>query len=467
MNPIAIIFGILLGLVALAVGLAVLVSFVLAGFGLVRDGQIAGRNLLQHRRRTLLLGAAIAGVALLFIGLWGTLTSMRETMLTSATTLMSGDVNIGGFYKVTAGQSAPVVTHYAEVEKVAKQALGDKLNYMVARGRGWAKLVSDTGSMQVGISGIDIAKEPGFKKIVQVIQGNIEDLAKPDTILIFEDQAKKLNVKVGDALTFSAPTSRGVNNTVDVRVAAIAQNVGLLSAWNTYIPSVTLRKLYDLREDATGAVFVYLKDVNQAKSVAATLRDALDKAGYKMMEPDPRAFFMKFQSVNREDWTGQKLDVTTWDEEVSFLSWILTGFGVISGILAVVLIAIIVVGIMNTMWIAVRERTREIGTLRAIGMQRTRVLTMFLAEALMLGLFAAGTGAVLAVLGAIGINAAHLKLPPFARVFLFSEHFHLALHPGSVVGIVLALAALATVASLYPAYRAARLKPVTAMYHVG
>jgi putative ABC transport system permease protein len=71
------------------------------------------------------------------------------------------------------------------------------------------------------------------------------------------------------------------------------------------------------------------------------------------------------------------------------------------------------------------------------------------------------------VLGAAGVNAANLKLPPFARVFLFSEHFHLALHAGSIIEIVLALAALTTLASLYPAYRAARLKPVTAMYHVG
>ena len=56
--------------------------------------------------------------------------------------------------------------------------------------------------------------------------------------------------------------------------------------------------------------------------------------------------------------------------------------------LIVILIAIIIIGIMNTMWIAIRERTREIGTLRAIGMHRREVLWMFLLESLMLGLFA-------------------------------------------------------------------------------
>ena len=79
---------------------------------------------------------------------------------------------------------------------------------------------------------------------------------------------------------------------------------------------------------------------------------------------------MKFETVNREDWTGQKLDVTTWEDEISFMTWTLTALQGLSFVLIVILIAIIVIGIMNTMWIAIRERTREIGTLRAIGMQR-------------------------------------------------------------------------------------------------
>ena len=110
------------------------------------------------------------------------------------------------------------------------------------------------------------------------------------------------------------------------------------------------------------------------------------------MAPDPRAFWMKFQSVAREDWTGQKLDVTTWEDEISFMTWTLKALQGLSVVLIVILIAIIIIGIMNTMWIAIRERTREIGTLRAIGMHRREVLWMFLLESLMLGLFAHGGG---------------------------------------------------------------------------
>ena len=47
-------------------------------------------------------------------------------------------------------------------------------------------------------------------------------------------------MKVDDVLTLSAPTDRGVNNTTDVRVAVIARNVGLLSAFSAFIQADTL-----------------------------------------------------------------------------------------------------------------------------------------------------------------------------------------------------------------------------------
>ena len=66
------------------------------------DLQIAIRSLLQHTRRTLFLGAAIAGITALLILLMALTNGIEETMLHSATTLTTGHVNVGGFYKVTA-----------------------------------------------------------------------------------------------------------------------------------------------------------------------------------------------------------------------------------------------------------------------------------------------------------------------------------------------------------------------------
>jgi putative ABC transport system permease protein len=427
---------------------------------------IAYRNLVQHSRRTFLLGGAILGVTALLVLLLGLLNGIRSTILESATTLMTGHVNVGGFFKVTAGAAAPVVTHYPEVLAVVRKEVPE-LDYVTQRGRGWAKVVSDTGSIQAGVGGIDIVHEPGFRKVVQVKEGSLDALAEPGTILIFDEQAEKLGVRVGDALTLSAYTLRGVANTVDVRVGVIARNVGLLSSWNTFVPDTTLRALYQMNDQATGALFLYLKNLKDVPRVQERLRTVLPAAGFQLMEPDPRAFWFKFQTVNREGWTGQKLDVTTWEDEISFINWSITAITWLSYTLVGILLVIIVVGLMNTLWIAIRERTREIGTLRAIGMQRTRVLAMFMTEAFTLSLAATLAGAAVGLLLCAVLNLAHLHAPVALQIFLMREELHLVVRPGAVVGAIALIAGSTTAIALFPSFLAARLQPVTAMHRVG
>ena len=125
-----------------------------------------------------------------------------------------------------------------------------------------------------------------------------------------------------------------------------------------------------------------------------------------------------------------------------------------------------ITGIINTMWIAIRERTREIGTLRAIGMQRGGVLRMFLYESFVLGLSARAPARWPGRSGA-AVNAAHIHVPLSVQLFLMSDRVQLALHVGGLVRAALFITLVTTLAALYPAYRAARLKPVSAMSHFG
>jgi len=427
---------------------------------------IAARNLFQHRRRTLLLGGAIGGVTALLVILLELSTGLRATILRSATTLMTGHVNVAGFYKVTAGQSAPVVTQYEKVLELVRQTVPE-IDFIVERSRGWAKVISDTGSIQAGIGGVEIRNEPGLHKVLRISEGSLDDLAQPNTILIFQDQAKKLDVKVGDTLTISAPTPRGTNNTLDLRVVAIAKDLGLLSAFNVFIPATSLRALYQLREDTTGALMIYLKDIRLVPAVHARLRNALPKAGYALMDNDPKAFWQKFDSVNREDWTGQKLDITNWDDEVSFVMYTVTALDVLTGALTFILLVIIAVGVMNTMWIAIRERTREIGTLRAIGMQRARVLSMFVTEALVLGLSATAAGALVGMLICAVLNAAQISVPIGVQLFLMNDTLTLLADPLKIFGSVLFITLCTSAISLIPSFLAARMKPITAMHYIG
>ncbi|WP_141592732.1 ABC transporter permease [Myxococcus sp. AB056] len=427
---------------------------------------IAFRNLGTHRRRTLLLGGAIASVTALLVILMGLSTGMKESMLRSATTLSTGHVNVAGFYKVTAGQAAPVVTGYpAILEQIRKDV--PELDFAVQRGRGWLKVVSETSSIQVGVGGIDIQSEPGLRQVLQIRAGALDGLAESGTVLLFEKQAKKLNVQVGESVTLAAQTLRGASNTVDARVVAIAADMGMLSDFGIFVPSDTLRSLYQFKSDTAGALLLYLKDIQHVPVVQARLRQTLTDAGHTVMDHDPRAFFMKFETVNREAWTGQRLDITNWEDEISFITWTLTALNSLTGVLIFVLMVIIGVGIMNTLWIAIRERTREIGTLRAIGMQRTRVLLMFVFEALLLGLLGTLAGASTGLVLCLAVNAMAVHVPEVVAVFIMSDTLNLAVHPSSILGAMAFITACTTAISLIPSFLAARLKPVTAMHHIG
>jgi len=429
---------------------------------------IAARSLLKQGKRTLFLGGAIAAVTALLVILDGLSAGIRFTIIRSATTLTTGHVNVGGFFKVTGGQSAPVITDYKPIRSLVEASLPG-VDFIVERGRGWAKIVSDDGAIQSGVGGIDIDSEPRFLQVLSMLEGDPYRLREPNTILVFEDQVKRLGVRVGDAVTLSAQTTRGVANTIDCEIVAVAKDVGLLSRWNTFVPMATLRDLYQLRDDTTGVLQIHLRASNDAAVRTATerLRALLSDADRQLMRPDGRAFWMKFQTVNREGWTGQKLDVTSWQDELSFLLWSLDVLSWLTRILLVILLAIIVTGILNTMWIAIRERTKEIGTLRAVGMQRGGVVFLFVAEAALLGLGAATAGALFGTALASGVNALEIDVPFSVQLFLMSDVLLLKLYPATVIGRVALIAAVTILAALYPSLRAGRLKPIEAMSHFG
>lgn len=113
------------------------------------------------------------------------------------------------------------------------------------------------------------------------------------------------------------------------------------------------------------------------------------------------------------------------------------------------------VGMLNTMMMAVFERTREIAMLRALGWSRRRVLGMILGESLLLSLVGAVIGIALAWLVVQGLT----QLPAAGRIVTGE------ISP-AVMGQGLALAvALGTLGGLYPAWKAARLSPVEGLRH--
>lgn len=423
---------------------------------------LALRNLRQGGRRTWLLGGAIAFVALLLTSLAALASGLETTLIHSASTLLSGHVNVGGFFKTTRTQVAPVLTDVSRLRAEVKAAVPEA--EVVDRMRGWARGISPQSSFYIALAGVDIREEKRLLDVLQVVEGKLLDLEQPNTVAIFARQAKRWGVGVGDALTLSAPTMGGAENTADLRVAVVLKDVGALSAITTYVPKQVVRDLYRLGPDTTGAVHLYLEDPLQASAVMNRLRPIMEAHGHRLMKHTAQPFFMKFEEVAGEDWAGQKLDLTTWRDEISFMSWVLTGFATIRWLLLSGMFIIIVIGIMNTLWMAIRERRAEIGTVRAIGMSRRGVLSTFLLEAGLLGLISAVVGTVLAAVAIVLIDRVGVSIGMEAfQMVLMSDRLYLELRASDLLTGVAIITTLTAVSALYPAWKAARMRPATTM----
>ena len=441
--------------------------------------EIALRNLMAARSRTFFLGTALFLVTALMVLLLALTSGISDNMIKATTSVSSGHINIGGFYKSTPSNGGPLVTKVPELKALVHEALPDAVR-VIDRHRGWGKIISDQGSVQGGINGIEFDeegdlikmltlapmkdyKEEGQAKDPEKVVGDLSGVKKGG-IILFAGQAKRLKVDVGDPVTLRAETGRGAVNTVDVNVCAIVRDLGPLSSWATFVNKETVARLYQLKPDVSGAVQIYFDDVEKSEDGMNRLRAAMEKKGYPLMDHESSPFWMKFQTVFAEDWVGQKYDITTWKDEASFLTWILTAISSISFLLLSMLTVIIAVGIMNTMYIAVRERTREIGTLRAIGMGRGGVLLQFLVEALTLGLLSTTAGALVGLAVSSAIDHASIKVGVDAlRMILLSDSIHLAAHVSHVIGAVVAFTVLTGLSALLPALQASRVAPVTAM----
>ena len=158
---------------------------------------------------------------------------------------------------------------------------------------------------------------------------------------------------------------------------------------------------------------------------------------------------------------GEGFEVHTWNELVPERRTIMGIQNGISVVVSVVFVLLMLLGVANTMLMSVLERTREVGTMMAVGVTRQSVSLLFLLEALVLGVFGAvlGTGLSMGLIGVLGHRGMVFK-PPNATMPI--EIFPFLTAPFSL-GIVVVAVLGAMVFALYPAVRASRLRPVEAL----
>jgi putative ABC transport system permease protein len=159
------------------------------------------------------------------------------------------------------------------------------------------------------------------------------------------------------------------------------------------------------------------------------------------------------------------LEVRDFRELSPSFSQIMNFFGAMFAFLAVILGIIVIFTVVNTMGMSVMERTAEIGTARALGVQRGAIRRQFLLEGAILGVFGASAGVGLGFLATWWINHADITYTPpgnahAIQLYLLSHH-----NEGLIVTVWLVLAVMAVLASIVPANRAAKMQVVDALRH--
>jgi putative ABC transport system permease protein len=139
----------------------------------------------------------------------------------------------------------------------------------------------------------------------------------------------------------------------------------------------------------------------------------------------------------------------------------------VGGILHLVLGIIAAFGVLNTALMSVFERTREIGTIRAVGSRRSRVVLLFLLEGLFLGVAGAAGGGLLGA-GLVQWFSRH-GIPAFSEAQRYSyggDHLFPTLAWGDLVSVPAMMILVTVLAALGPALMAARMPPADALRHV-
>jgi len=163
---------------------------------------------------------------------------------------------------------------------------------------------------------------------------------------------------------------------------------------------------------------------------------------------------------------GEPLEVQDFETLNPFYGQAVAMFAAIFGFMAVLIAAIVLFTVGNTMSMAVMERTAEIGTLRAMGLRRSGIRRLFICEGLLLGLIGAVGGVAASIGVAWLVNHAGLTWLPPGQVDPVPLTVRVWGEIRMMLGTGMGLALVAVVSAWWPARRAARMLIVDALRHV-
>ncbi len=174
-----------------------------------------------------------------------------------------------------------------------------------------------------------------------------------------------------------------------------------------------------------------------------------------------------YKEMGRAKYKGIMVSVQSMYETASAVLNVEFALNLITIVAGLVLFCIILIGVVNTLRMTIRERTREIGTMRAIGMQKKDVLSMFLLETGFLTFFASVAGVVLAFLVMHGLSSMTIDAGDNPMGMLLVEgHLYFAPTLAATVSYIVFIIGITVFTAFFPARRAATMIVSDALRHV-
>jgi putative ABC transport system permease protein len=258
-------------------------------------------------------------------------------------------------------------------------------------------------------------------------------------VIVGRGLATSMHVKPGDYLTLMSTTVHGSLNAMDVRVAGIFMSG--VKEYDDRAIKMTLPAAQQLLQTTkVERLLVFLNDTDDTLPAQHDLQTMFDGKGWA-------------------------LEMKQWSELASFYHQVVMLYNGIFGFLGMLVFGIVIFSVANTIMMSIFERTREIGTLMAMGTTRGRVWRMFLLEGLFVGLVGGVLGLVCGALLAQLINHGNVMLPP-PPGYTVGYRLQILMQPAVLVTAFLISVITATLSSILPALKASRLAIVDALGHI-
>jgi putative ABC transport system permease protein len=397
------------------------------------------RNLWRNPRRTLLsLVVVVAGVAVLIMG-QGVIGGTKENMIRAQIDGVSSHVVIRQKDYPSEGLVHP--TEGAFAVEPALVARLDQAEVWTTRTVFVPRAVHGPDALRVRGIAYDPERDPKvFPRDEWKVNGDLPTAGKAE-VLVGTGTARLLRVKVGDEIMLEARTLDGAINALSVRISGVVRTgQPIVDTLGVLIPLPLAQDLIRSGERSTHVM------------VRLASRDAAD------------AFLAGLEPL-----LGEGREAVTWLTEVQPLLDLQRIRQRALNLLVLALMGMSATGIANTVLMAAFERIREVGTLRAMGMTRRGVVSMFLVEGMFMGLAGAVVGgvlggAVVAYYARVGIDlTASLEASGNANNLPVSAMLYFEFSWTVIVGAVAFGTLIAVLASIYPALVASKMPPAEAV----